>query len=92
MAFLHQIPRRCLGFDVAKETIAVSDGRTVQLIDNRRGAIRRFLKNCHADLALCEPTGGHETILLEECLRLCLRRTASIRASSRPSSARAAAS
>jgi transposase len=70
MAFLHYPPQRCLGFDIAKETIAVSDGRTVQLIDNQRGAIRRFLRNCHADFAVCEPTGGHETILLEECLRL----------------------
>jgi transposase len=70
MAFLHYIPRRCLGFDIAKETIAVSDGRTVQVIDNQRTAIRRFLRNCHADFAVCEPTGGHETILLEECLRL----------------------
>lgn len=70
MAFLHHIPRRCLGFDIAKETIAVSDGRSVQLIDNQRGAIRRFLRNGHADFAVCEPTGGHETILLEECLRL----------------------
>lgn len=70
MAFLHYIPRRCLGFDIAKETIAVSDGRTVRIIDNQRTAIRRFLRNCHADFAVCEPTGGYETILLEECLRL----------------------
>ena len=70
MAFLHHPPQHSLGFDIAKETIAVSDGRTVQLIDNRRGAIRRFLRGCHADFALCEPTGGHEAILLEECLRL----------------------
>lgn len=70
MAFLHHLPRRCLGFDIAKETIAVSDGRTVQVIDNRRADIRRFLRTCHADFAVCEPTGGHETILLEECLRL----------------------
>lgn len=70
MAFLHYIPRRCLGFDIAKETIAVSDGCTVQVIDNQRTTIRRFLRNCHADFAVCEPTGGHETILLEECLRL----------------------
>lgn len=70
MAFLHHLPHRCLGFDVAKETIAVSDGRTVEVIDNRRPAIRRFLRSCHADFAVCEPTGGHETILLEECLRL----------------------
>lgn len=70
MAFLHHLPRRCLGFDIAKETIAVSDGRTVQVIDNRRTAIRRFLRTCHADFAVCEPTGGHEAVLLEECTRL----------------------
>ena len=70
MAFLHHQPRRCLGFDIAKETIAVSDGRSVHLIDNRRFAIRRFLRSCKADLAVCEPTGGHEILLLEECLRL----------------------
>lgn len=69
MAFLHHLPRRCLGFDIARETIAVSDGRAVQVIDNRRAAIRRFLRDCHADLAVCEPTGGHEAVLLEECLR-----------------------
>lgn len=72
MAFLHHLPRRCLGFDIAKETITVSDGRTVQVIDNRRAAIRRFLRNCNADFAVCEPTGGYETVLLEECLRLAL--------------------
>jgi transposase len=70
MAFLHHMPHRCLGFDIAKETVAVSDGRTVQVIDNRRIAIRRFLRGCGADFAVCEPTGGYETILLEECLRL----------------------
>lgn len=70
MAFLHHLPRRCLGFDIAKETIAVSDGRSVQVIDNRRADIGRFLRSCQADFAVCEPTGGHETVLLEECLRL----------------------
>lgn len=70
MAFLHHLPHRCLGFDVAKETIAVSDGRTVEVIDNRRAAIRRFLRACGADFAVCEPTGGHEAVLLDECLRL----------------------
>lgn len=69
MAFLHHLPRRCLGFDVGKDTIAVSDGAAVELIDNRRPAIRRFLRGCHADFAVCEPTGGYELVLLEECLR-----------------------
>ena len=58
MAFLHHLPRRCLGFDIARETIAVSDGRAVQVIDNRRAAIRRFLRDCHADLAVCAPPGA----------------------------------
>ncbi len=70
MAFLHHLPELCLGFDLAKETLVVSDGRTVQVIDNRRTAIRRFLRSCNADFVVCEPTGGHETVLLEECLRL----------------------
>jgi transposase len=70
MAFPHHLPRRCLGFDIARQTITVSDGRSVHVIDNRRGAIRRFLRGCQADFAVCEPTGGHESVLLEECLRL----------------------
>lgn len=69
MAFLHHPPCRCLGFDVAKDTIAVSDGRGVATIANRRTAIRRFLRGCGADLAVCEPTGGYERVLIEECLR-----------------------
>lgn len=69
MAFLHHPPHACLGFDVAKDTIAVCDGRSVTVIANRRKQIRRFLRNCHADFAICEPTGGHEAILIEECLR-----------------------
>lgn len=69
MAFLHNPPRSCLGFDVAKDTIAVCDGRNATVIPNQRQQIRRFLRNCDADLAVCEPTGGHEAVLLEECLR-----------------------
>jgi transposase len=70
MAFLHHQPVRCLGFDIAKDTITVADGtaRATRTIANRRGTIRSFLKNCGADLAICEPTGGHERLLLEECL------------------------
>lgn len=69
MAFLQQQPARCLGFDIAKDSIVVGDGTTVQTIANGRRAIRAFLKNCRAELAVCEPTGGHEQGLLEECLR-----------------------
>jgi transposase len=69
MTVLHHPPHRCLGFDVAKDTIAVSDGRSASVIANQRQEIRRFLRNCDADFAVCEPTGGHEAILIEECLR-----------------------
>lgn len=70
MTFLHHPPRCCLGFDVAKDTIAISDGRTATIIANQRKQIRHFLRNCDADFAVCEPTGGYETILMEECLGL----------------------
>jgi transposase len=71
MAFLHQQPKLCLGFDIAKDTITVAAGNTTtDVIDNQRRAIRAFLKSHkHADLVVCEPTGGHEALLLEECLR-----------------------
>lgn len=68
MTFLHQPPRRCLGVDVAKDTIAISDGCTATVIANQRQQIRRFLRKCGAELVICEPTGGYETILMEECL------------------------
>jgi transposase len=70
MAFLHQQPARCLGYDVAKNTITVGDGTApARTIANQRRAIRAFLRGSKADLAVCEPTGGHERLLLEECLR-----------------------
>lgn len=69
MAFLHHPPHICLGLDVAKDTIAVFDGHANTVIANERKAIRRFLQTCKADFAICEPTGGYEVILIEECLR-----------------------
>jgi transposase len=70
MALLHQQPLLCLGIDIAKDTITVSDGTTARTIANQRRAIRAFLKSYrHVDLVVCEPTGGHEGLLLEECLR-----------------------
>ncbi|WP_258581947.1 IS110 family transposase [Mesorhizobium sp. AR02] len=70
MAFLHQQPSLCLGLDIAKDTITAADGTTTQVIDNQRRTIRAFLKSHkQADLVVCEPTGGHESLLLEECLR-----------------------
>lgn len=71
MAFLHQQPDHCLGFDVAKDHIVISDGTTpVRTIANDRRAIRALLKTAKADLAVCEPTGGHERLLLAECLQI----------------------
>jgi transposase len=70
MAFPHRQPVHCLGFDVAKHGIVVSDGATPpQTVANDRRSIRAFLAGCGADMAVCEPTGGHERLLLEECLR-----------------------
>lgn len=69
MTFLHHPPRRCLGFDIAKDTIAISNGHKATSIPNERKQIRRFLRSCNADFAVCEPTGGYEVILIEECLR-----------------------
>lgn len=70
MALLHQQPQSCLGFDIAKDTITVCDGATTRTIANQRRAIRALLKSYkHIDLVVCEPTGGHEGLLLEECLR-----------------------
>lgn len=69
MAALHHSPRQCLGFDIAKDTIAVADGGNTTIIANQRTDIRRYLRACDADFAVCEPTGGHEAVLLEECLR-----------------------
>lgn len=72
MAFLHHPPSRCLGLDVGKDAIVVSDGRSVSVVANQRQAIRRFLRSCKADFIVCEPTGGYERVLLEECLLLAL--------------------
>jgi transposase len=70
MAFLHQQPQSCLGIDIAKDTITASDGAFTRTIANQRRAIRALLKSCQPiDLVVCEPTGGHEGLLLEECLR-----------------------
>ena len=45
MAFLHQQPSRCLGFDVAKDSITISEGspKAAVTITNSRAAIRAFL-------------------------------------------------
>ncbi len=75
MGFLHQEPSRCLGFDVAKDSITICEGspKAALTIVNSRAAIRAFFKsgaNAGAiDFIVCEPTGGHELVLLSETLR-----------------------
>ncbi|RST85312.1 IS110 family transposase [Aquibium carbonis] len=70
MAFLHHPPACCLGIDVAKDSLTASNGRqAAATIDNSRSAIRAMLKKARPDLVVCEPTGGYELLLLEECLK-----------------------
>jgi transposase len=69
MAFLHTPPVRCLGVDVAKDSLTACNGQTVATLANSRSAIRSMLKTTRPDLVVCEPTGGYELLLLEECLR-----------------------
>lgn len=71
MAFLHQQPLNCLGFDIAKDTITVSDGlsKSAHAIRNMHGDIRAFLKRAGPDFIVCEPTGGYELALLGEAMR-----------------------
>lgn len=75
MAFLHQQPPRCLGFDVASDSFTICEGspRSAVTIANSRAAIRAFLdrgaRDGAIDLIVCEPTGGHELVLLSEALR-----------------------
>ena len=68
MTVLQTAPRRILGFDVAKDTIALFDsaGGQTRTIPNRAVAIRRCLDGLDGvGLAVCEPTGGHEAALLQ---------------------------
>lgn len=68
MPVLKTAPSRILGFDIAKDTIAVFDSHTQRpcVIDNRRAAISRLIAGLDPQsLAVCEPTGGHESLLLQ---------------------------
>lgn len=70
MAFLHHSPSRCVGIDVAKDTIVASNGHHPAIaVANNRGSIRSLLAKARPDFVICEPTGGYERILLEEYLR-----------------------
>jgi len=57
-----------LGFDVAKDSVTVFDSRTGEYreLPNRPAALARFLRAYGAQTyAVCEPTGGYESILLQ---------------------------
>lgn len=72
MPCLDSAPAQVLGFDIAKDTVTFFDSRTQALrtIANEQRIIRANLKDCNEHcLVVCEPTGGHERLLLEECLR-----------------------
>lgn len=63
-------PVQCfIGFDVAKDTIVLHDtlSGATHTIRNERKAIAAFVADLdeHIVLAVCEATGGYETILLE---------------------------
>lgn len=75
MPTLTKAPEIVLGFDVSKDTLTVfqtcssSPSPKPRVIDNSAAAIRRFLKSLkRVDLAVCEPTGGHEHVLLVELM------------------------
>ena len=75
MTFLQQAPKIVVGFDVSKDTLTVFQAHSSSpcpkpcVIDNTAAAIRRFLKNLgRIDLAICEPTGGHEHVLVAELM------------------------
>ena len=56
-----------LGFDVSKDEITVFDSRTdkVTTVANRKAALADFLRDYGQEsYAICEPTGGYETLLL----------------------------
>lgn len=69
MAVLECLPAQCVGIDVAKATLAVCAGpdQPVRTVPNTRRAVRALLANLPpATLIVCEPTGGHEALLLGE--------------------------
>lgn len=73
-------PECCVGLDVSKDTISAfisSTSRSIEITNDRK-AIRRFLKSLSEDaIVICEPTGGHESLLLCElaCADIICHRT-----------------
>lgn len=69
MDFLHTPPLHCLGVDVAKDNLVVSDGKRIITFANDRCGIRKLLKAMQPDFIICEQTGGYELMLLEACVK-----------------------
>lgn len=69
MAILKCAPSSVIGIDVSKDTLAVFDQARQSLVTicNSRAAIRKLIASFPAGaLAICEPTGGHEALLVNE--------------------------
>jgi transposase len=70
MTVLHHVPSSCLGIDVGKDNLVASDGCHMSItVANNRKSIRSLLARARPDFVICEPTGGYELVLLEECLK-----------------------
>lgn len=74
MATLQHPPQHIVGVDIAKDSAVIAiigDGATgtTSIVANKRRAIRAALKRLKPDLVVCEPTGGYERLLIEECLK-----------------------
>lgn len=57
-----------IGFDVSKDSVTAyhSQTRKTETIKNNRTALRRYVRRLEVGcLAVCEPTGGYEALLLE---------------------------
>lgn len=76
----HSTPfSRFLGCDVSKHTVTFYDSYTkkVHTVANSRSELSNYLQSYGLDcLAICEPTGNHEALLLEVALnRVSIHRT-----------------
>ncbi|WP_269580683.1 IS110 family transposase [Roseibium sp. Sym1] len=71
MSVLECAPSHVVGIDVSKDTLVVFDQTQQRLtsIDNNRDAIAKLVASFGPDaLVVCEPTGGHEALLVSELI------------------------
>ncbi len=69
MTVLKHAPSAVVGIDVSKNTLTVFDqaSQSVSSIDNTRAAVRKLIAGlAPGGLVICEPTGGHEALLVSE--------------------------